>query len=207
MIRAALLGAILVHPVLFLAVFLSGMVFGARDSWGGNAPTFFGWQGGLEGVKNALSGYLMTLGLVPLGLSVAGAGLCVGACLLARLRGRNRANSRVAWGTTGAVIGALGGMAAIIVMNINDEWTGAIGAGVVGAIVGGVLWGMGSWLPRTVGGGLGGIVGWCLAASGPDTVLIGAVGGIVTAVLVGAVVGELSELFSANQPNPEDRTA
>jgi hypothetical protein len=99
-----------------------------------------------------------------------------------------------------------GGMAAVIVVNINDEWTGAISAGVVGAIVGGVLRGMGSWLPRSVGGGLGGTAGWCVAASGPNSVLIGALAAIVTAVLVGAVVGELGELFSANQVNPEDRT-
>jgi hypothetical protein len=109
MIRTALLGAVLVHPVLFLYAFLTGMVFGARDSWGGNAPTFYGWQGGLEGMKNALGGYLMTLGIAPLILSVVGAGLCVGVHLLVRMRVRNRANSRVAWGTAGAVFGALGG--------------------------------------------------------------------------------------------------
>ncbi len=74
------------------------------------------------------------------------------------------APSRVAWGTAGAVFGALGGTAAVIVMkliafNVVGELTGAISAGVVGAIVGGFLRGMGNWRPRTFGGGLGGAVG------------------------------------------------
>jgi hypothetical protein len=137
----------------------------------------------------------------------------------------NRATPWVVWGTAGATLGALGGMAAVMVVMIagangGDGLRGAVSAFVVGAIVGGVLRGKGRSLPATVGGALGGAVGGMCAASwgeinpretGLDLdsvfafILLGVLPAVVTAGFVGAVVGELRELFSANRVNPEDR--
>ncbi len=210
MIRAALLGAILVHPLLVLWCFFGGMVFGANANFGGGpGPAYqFGWQGGLVGLEGLLYSYLITMGLFPLMASVAGAGLSVGLCLLVRLlRVPNRANSQVAWGAAGALIGAQSGTAvAMFMLGGFDEWTIAISAGAVGVFVAGVLYGMGSSLPRTLGGGLGGIAGGCCVQGGPGPVqlVISVFACGLVAVLVGAVVGELGKLFAAKQVNPED---
>jgi hypothetical protein len=87
-----------------------------------------------------------------------------------------------------------------------DEWTIAINAGVVGAIVGGMLIRMGCWLPRILGGGLGGITGGCCVQGGPgpEQLVISALAGGLVAVLIGAAVGESGELFAAKQVNPEE---
>ena len=93
MIRAALLGAILVHPVLFLAAFLSGVVFGAKDSWNADRAPTFGWQGGLDGMTNMLLLYLITMGLAPLVVSMAGAILGATVCSLFRMFARKGESS------------------------------------------------------------------------------------------------------------------
>jgi len=218
MIRAALLGAVLVHPVLFLLAFLNGVVFGGNPSFGGGPARdpVFGWEGGLIGMEALLFVCLLTMGLAPLLFSAVGAGLSVGACLLIRLWVPTPENTRIAWGTAGAVLGALIGTAgATIAMNVVgfnqfDEWTGAISAAVIGAIVAAVLPGMGRWLPQAVGGGLGGAVGgWCAAGFAGDGQpmsesalacgFVGAAAALIVAILVGAVVGQICEMSS---PNP-----
>lgn len=93
MIRAALLGAILVHPIVFLAAFLMGMMFGANPHFGGGPPTdrVFGWQGGLTGMEELFFIYLITMGLTPLVITIAGTVLALLVCLLNRVLLRNRA--------------------------------------------------------------------------------------------------------------------
>jgi len=79
MIRAALLGAVLVHPILFLVAFLWGYQLGSKDPWAtpGTLPTF-GWEGGKLGLNGVIYGYLITFGVAPLIVTVVGAGLSVG---------------------------------------------------------------------------------------------------------------------------------
>jgi len=85
--RAALLGAVLIHPILLLWAFVEGMVFGANPNFGGGPAIDhqFGWEGGVIGVESMLFLYLLTMGLAPLMASVVGAGLSVGLCLLVRV--------------------------------------------------------------------------------------------------------------------------
>lgn len=93
MIRAALIGTFLIHPILFLLVFGHGVVYGAKDGWNMDRAPTFGWQGGLDGMTNVLTLYLITMGLAPLIMSATGAALGAGACLLVRKLVGNRVNS------------------------------------------------------------------------------------------------------------------
>ena len=91
MIRAILLGAVIVHLVVLLIAFVEGMMFGAKDLWFPNrGPT--GWQGGFDSMANVFFGYVYTMGIVPLIISAIGAVLGAVVCLLVRLI-RNRVNS------------------------------------------------------------------------------------------------------------------
>ena|ERR1017187_5431256 len=94
MIRAALVGAVLVHPIWFLVCFLYGYQFGAKDPW--STPWMglkFGWEGGCQGASNLVYGYLITFGVAPLIASVAGAALGVGALITFGMLFRNRRKS------------------------------------------------------------------------------------------------------------------
>ena len=208
MIRAALLGAVLVHPISFLVAFSMGMAFGANPNFGGGPGTApaFGLRGGLVGVESLLFGHLITMGLLPLGISVAGAGSGVVILLLVRIRVPTRQNSRVAWGAAGALLGASAGTAVATFVPIDGEWMIATSAGVVGAVVGGLLLRMGGWLPRTLGGGLGGVAGGCCvqAAPGLGQLAVSAVACGLVAVLVAAVVGESGKRLAAEQADPEN---
>lgn len=125
-------------------------------------------------------------------------------------------SSRVAWGTAGAVFGAVGGIAVVIVMkavafDVVGELTGAVIAAGVGAIVGGLLRSMNTWPARTIGGGMGGAVGGLYVVGlaedflpqGADWAFYGSLGAalfaVPTAAVVGTVVGLLCELFSGIQ--------
>jgi hypothetical protein len=73
----AILGAILVHLLLILSVSTFGAVFGAGDVWNAGRPAENGTVGLQRAFGNLLTIYVMTAGLVPLVLSVVGAGLGV----------------------------------------------------------------------------------------------------------------------------------
>ena len=106
MLRATVLGAILVHPVLCLAFFVFGATFGAVDMWNGNRAPVFGLDGGFEAIGNLLTFYFITCGIVPLVISVVGAGLGVGV----RLFRANKATflKVIGWALSGAFIAGVG---------------------------------------------------------------------------------------------------
>ena len=147
MLRAVILGAVLVHPLLFLAYFVFGATFGAVDVWNGNRAPVFGLDGGLMAIDNLATSYLITCGIVALVMSTVGAGLGVGAHLF-------RANKTtflkvIGWALSGACIAAVGTAGVFLCMNPatphdTDEvkaWAefGLMMAGVNGAVVGFVL--------------------------------------------------------------------
>src|SRR5271157_5025551 len=78
MLRATILGAVLVHPVLFLACFVFGAAFGAVDMWNAGRAPVFGLDGGFMAIGNLSCSYLITCGIEALVISVVGAGLGVG---------------------------------------------------------------------------------------------------------------------------------
>jgi hypothetical protein len=63
MLRAIILGAVLIHPVLFLASFLCGAAFGSSDVWNGGIPPVFGLKGGFMAMGNLFTIYFITLGI------------------------------------------------------------------------------------------------------------------------------------------------
>src|SRR6187200_3587463 len=98
MIRAALLGAVLAHPIVFLAAFLMGMAFGANPYFGGGPAVaepvrVFGWEGGVTGIEELIFTYVITVGLAPLLITSIGAVSGMGSCLLVRTLDRKRANA------------------------------------------------------------------------------------------------------------------
>lgn len=79
--RPALLGAVLVHPFLFLLAFTSGAIAGAGKFtlYHPTGPrTEYGLQGGLNGCGEVLGVYFLSLGIVPLLVSGIGAVLALG---------------------------------------------------------------------------------------------------------------------------------
>jgi len=70
---AALVGAVIAHPLLLLIVVVYSCVFGAKPAMPDGARAVTGWQGIENGVGNLFLIYLLTLGIFPLVLSVIGA--------------------------------------------------------------------------------------------------------------------------------------
>jgi hypothetical protein len=106
----------------------------------------------------------------------------------------------------GAVIGALAGLAAVVIMGMVAwgavrGFSGAIIAAIVGALLGGVLRGFGDWPARALGGGVGGAVGGFFAVAAAEQSppgsaewafqggLLGAVFGVPIAAVAGVAVG------------------
>lgn len=80
--RQALLGAVLVHPLLFLLAFASGTIAGASKFTVFHPtapPTEYGLQGGLNALGYVVVAYFWSFGIVPLIVSGAGAVLAIGA--------------------------------------------------------------------------------------------------------------------------------
>jgi hypothetical protein len=72
------LGAVIVHPVLFLLTFAWGACFGAEQFIFHNDGTFsYGQQGGQNAMTTVGCYYLLTFGMLPLVVSATGAGLAV----------------------------------------------------------------------------------------------------------------------------------
>ena len=80
--RAAVLGAALVHPLLFLLAFAWGAIFGARGGSMASAdpgPVQYGWEGGECAFASLFWGYISSCGMLPLIVSNIGAAVAVGA--------------------------------------------------------------------------------------------------------------------------------
>jgi hypothetical protein len=90
MLRAIILGAVLIHPILFLTVFVCGAVFGSGDVWNGGTPPSFGSHGGNLAVGNLFTIYFITLGIGALVSTAFGGFLGAGVRLFLA---RNRKNS------------------------------------------------------------------------------------------------------------------
>lgn len=73
-------GAILVHPVLFLLGFAKGVIFGhpqiqVMSATGGYGSVEYGLAGGFNAMEEILIGYVMTLGIALIIVSLAGVGM------------------------------------------------------------------------------------------------------------------------------------
>lgn len=97
-------------------------------------------------------------------------------------------------GAIGAVLAALAGLAAVLVVG-SQAWIAvrglngvAIGA-IVGALMAGTLRGLGDWPARTLGGGLGGAVGGYFTVAAAETKSPGSAEWLVNGGLIGAGFG------------------
>lgn len=70
----AFLGAIFIHPGAFAIAWLKGIVLGASVPMAPTPTYREGYEGGLAGIEELLFIYAITLGLVPLLISLVGAG-------------------------------------------------------------------------------------------------------------------------------------
>ncbi len=73
-------GAVLVHPLLFVLAFLKGAIFGhaqpiVMGAASGHGDVKTGAAGGMNAVEEVFIGYVMTLGIAPIIVSVIGVGL------------------------------------------------------------------------------------------------------------------------------------
>jgi hypothetical protein len=73
-------GGVLVHPLLFLLAFAKGVVFGhpqpqVMSATSGYGAVEDGLAGGMNAVEDLLIHYFMTVGIAPILVSLAGAGL------------------------------------------------------------------------------------------------------------------------------------
>ena len=75
---AIFLGAILIHPILFMAAFLCGAVFGSTDVWNGGVPPSFGDKGGNLAVGNLFTMYFITCGIGALVATAIGGAIGAG---------------------------------------------------------------------------------------------------------------------------------
>src|SRR5947209_875337 len=113
---------------------------------------------------------------------------------------------RVTCGTIGAVIAAVAGLAAVVILGMLAWGTvvgpnGAIIASVVAALLGAALRGFGNWPVRSLAGGVGGAIAGFFAVaaaeqSAPASVewavrggLVGAAFGVAIAAVTGVAVG------------------
>jgi len=71
---AAFLGAIFIHPVVFAIAWLKGVVLGASVPMAPTPTTRHGIDGGFAAIEELLFLYVVTLGLLPLVISLVGAG-------------------------------------------------------------------------------------------------------------------------------------
>jgi hypothetical protein len=97
-------------------------------------------------------------------------------------------------GAIGAVIAALAGLAAVVVVGLLAfgavrGFSGAIIAAIVGALLGGVLRGLGEWSARTLAGGVGGAVGGFFAVAAAEQCPPGSAEWAVNGGLLGALFG------------------
>jgi hypothetical protein len=110
-----LFGAVLIHPVVVLAAFLHGNLFGTRHVWQ-PGRLYFGLEGGWVGAENVATVYILSLGITPLIASAGGAILAIGLCKLAPLlpnwgyamaRAITVLVSTLAFGLVGLLVGRL----------------------------------------------------------------------------------------------------
>ena len=87
----AILGAILIHPVAIAIAWLAGSVMGSGVPMAPTPTYRYGFEGGHAGVEVLLFIYATTLGVIPLLISLVGAGL---GFALARHIGRSSATSQ-----------------------------------------------------------------------------------------------------------------
>src|SRR5439155_4679106 len=101
---------------------------------------------------------------------------------------------RVTRGTVGAVIAAITGLAAVIIVGAL-AWdavrgpSGAIIGAVVAAFMGGALRGFGDWPVRSLAGGVGGSVGGFFAVAAAEQSPPGSAAWAVNGGLLGAAFG------------------
>jgi hypothetical protein len=82
---AAIVGAVLVHPVLFFLAFVWGALFGAGEMMSSGPPqTAWGVQGGQRAIANLGFVYEISSGLVPLVASGVGGAVAFGLGLVFR---------------------------------------------------------------------------------------------------------------------------
>ena len=119
---------------------------------------------------------------------------------------------RVTKGTIGAVIAAIAGVVTVVVVGML-AWNavvgpnGAIIAAIVGALLGGVLRGLGDWPVRSLAGGVGGAVGGFFAVAAAEQSsagsaewafhggLLGAGFGVPSAAVAGVAIGVIIALI------------
>jgi hypothetical protein len=137
--RAAILGAILVHPVLFLAFILFGAAFGAVDVWNASRAPVFGWDGICMAAGNLFTIYFGTCGIVPLMISVVAAGFGVGVHLFRT--SKTTFLKVIVWALSGAVIGAIGTVGVFLCMIMLHQQPANVPDMLVGAVVNGAVFG------------------------------------------------------------------
>ena len=76
--RAIIVGAILIHPLLFLAMFIKGALFGAGPVWGPDGANGPGVAAGFSSIGQVMMWYILTLGLLPVVVSCVGRGVVGG---------------------------------------------------------------------------------------------------------------------------------
>jgi hypothetical protein len=76
--KAAIIGALVVHPVVGTVAFALGAVLGCRPYMPDGAPVAYGFDGAANGIGILLIIYMFSLGIAPLLLSAVGAAIGVG---------------------------------------------------------------------------------------------------------------------------------